>query len=375
MYSYSAINEYENCPRKYKLKRIDKLVEPSSTALVVGDKVHTLIAEYLSYCRDNAYPTYYAFEIPVLESAIEDEVRSIMDTFIKSHVFDWNLMQTCQIEQPIAYNKEWARVDWDSPEAWMRLKRDQLHIENDMCVITDFKTNRAIDFTPDAFEKKPLTELLQLAIYAYSAYLEYPDMERFLIRLDFVRYGMGGIRKRLLTKDEILSVPEILNGKIHIVEGDGEYLPRVSDYCNYCAFVSRCPEGKRVFEDSGDSLIVTAADASGAAERLKMAKVIAGKLEKQLRVYVENNGPVDVAHESLDYHVSNVTKYFFQDVYKTLTEAHVSPAEIFAKMDLSQTATENLLKALDKKQLMTDLDPLKEQTSQTAFKFKKRKEK
>lgn len=381
-YSYSAINEYENCPLKYKFKRIDKFSEPQSVALATGIAVHDWTSEYTAVCRDNKHSTYYDFLeriTPPADPVVAEDALEIIQRYIESHVYDWSLISELKTEFPSSYDKDWNPCEWNDENAWFRLKIDQEHLENDLLVVTDFKTNRAIDFTQKAFEEKPLNQIFQLAVYVYDAYLRHPEIERFLIRFDYVRYGMGGIRRRKVARDEIEGVRDLIEQKIKVIEKDETFDPRLSSFCDYCGFTAKCPEIQKALEDSGDSMIFCADDAQEMAERVKAMQVATKLYTTKLKAWIDQNHHLTVGNEDLGFHVSNVTTYKSPLILKKVLGC-VDEDALYGAIAFSKSSLKTLWSALGLKEQMKQkeflemLDPFKTETSKTSFNFQKIKE-
>jgi ATP-dependent helicase/DNAse subunit B len=67
VYSFSQLQLFQQCPRKYQYKYIDKIKEKefeSSPDLILGQSVHKVL--------ENLYNNVNVFKIPKLEDVLED---------------------------------------------------------------------------------------------------------------------------------------------------------------------------------------------------------------------------------------------------------------------------------------------------------------
>ena len=100
--SYSALNLYEQCPRRYKIERVDGRKSPDTAPLRVGSAVHAGIAAYLRHLQEENLQTDVTWTPRALEAARAglakesrtltaeqwEEAGEIFERFISSHMFD-----------------------------------------------------------------------------------------------------------------------------------------------------------------------------------------------------------------------------------------------------------------------------------------------
>lgn len=383
-YSYSALNEHTNCPLKYKFKRVDKLKEPTSLALQTGAVSHDYFSEYTKFCAEHRYETHIDFmdQVRPANNQIVDDVTDIMQTFIDSHTFDWGLISNLHSEQAIAFDRNWNVVAWDSTEAWFRMKIDEHHLERDLLVVRDFKTDRAIQFTQKTFSEKPLLQIPQLAIYAYGVSIlpDYKDLQRFLVLFDYVRYGLGGVRKRVVDREELGAVPTFIEEEIAKIEADTEFAPRISSFCDYCGFTMKCSAMQKALEDSGDFILQTEAEAQALAEKVRALAVSVGNYKAKLRSWVDSNKPLIVGNESLDFHPKSSKIYRGRGLIGRLLET-VDAEKLYGALNFSETDIKGLWRELGlkefgikQKDFVLGMEEFKEEVTGTEFGFKKIKE-
>lgn len=120
-WSYSRLTTYEKCPKKFKYK-IDRVREAPSPAMERGSRIHKDAEEFLKGKHKKVPATLLAFE-PELK-----ELRKL----------------EAVPEEQIAVTSAWQRVEWFSPEAWLRIVIDARHLipARQSTKVIDFKTGR-----------------------------------------------------------------------------------------------------------------------------------------------------------------------------------------------------------------------------------------
>lgn len=181
-YSYTRLGLFETCPRAFKLKYVDRLPEAPSDALVIGRLVHEIIAEYDRHLLQNGLETdvtvlpeitrrVFYKEPNQLGSTGLAEIEAIMETFAQSHVFHPGV--TVGIEEQIKLQLAPDMMFWGV--------LDLLEIDGTTATIVDYKTDWVVRSQAEV-EKD-----FQLQVYAWAVTREYPQVDTFRARLEFVR--------------------------------------------------------------------------------------------------------------------------------------------------------------------------------------------
>jgi hypothetical protein len=148
-WSYSSLNLFKQCPRKYYRIRVAKdIVEPQAEHLIYGTEVHKAAEEY---GRDGTpIPTKY------------DYIKPYVDTLLKSP-------GTQLFEYEMGLTKELTPCEFSSPNVWWRGIADFLAVpEGDKsAILVDYKTSKSARYADTS-----QLELLSLAIFAHFPHID-----------------------------------------------------------------------------------------------------------------------------------------------------------------------------------------------------------
>lgn len=205
--SYSALKQYENCPRQYNEVRVLKLHPRQETeATIWGKEVHKACEEYI---RDGKE---FTFDFPG-----QAGVTALRDLDGTKH---------CEME--LAVNERLEPVAFDDPTALIRGIADLVIVDENFVRVADFKTGSA---------KYPDTA--QLELMALMLFPLFPDAEQSRGALVFLAHSKI-VFQRTRREDE----KELWSGwfkKIQRVEAaheSGVWNPRSSGLCGWCPVVS-----------------------------------------------------------------------------------------------------------------------------------------
>lgn len=220
-FSYSRWSVWDECPRKYRYKHIDKLPEPVSPAMERGKKVHDEAAKFVACATEH------------MPAALEQF------TVLATGLRDWPAKQKA-VEQQMAFDRDKRRVEWFGANAYYRMIWDvgTWDADGTKISIVDWKTGKPRGSYTD-----------QMEVFALPAYWTMEKLERFdayLVYLD-----TGDVRPATVTRDEMFSpggVNEKWRDNVARMEADTEFPAKPSESaCRFCAFSWRkggpCREG------------------------------------------------------------------------------------------------------------------------------------
>ena len=157
-WSYSSINLFKQCPRKYyRLKVTKDVKEPFAEHLIYGNAVHKA-AEL--YGRDDVeLPEKYAYVKPYLDTLLQIEGEKL---------FEHKMGITAALE-PCAFNDK---------NVWWRGIADFMVISENkpLATIIDYKTGKSAKYA----------DTQQLEILSLATFLHYPQVETVKAALLFV---------------------------------------------------------------------------------------------------------------------------------------------------------------------------------------------
>ena len=145
-YSFSRLDSFETCPRKYYHTSVAKDVkdEPND-AQIFGDQAHKAFKLYFQIGQ----------ELPLHLSQYEQYLKPIANS--PGHTI---------VEQEIALDQNYKQVEWFSKDAYIRVKSDLTQQHGTQAVVWDWKFG------------KPHNKFDQLKLTAAVTFLLAPKIER-----------------------------------------------------------------------------------------------------------------------------------------------------------------------------------------------------
>jgi putative RecB family exonuclease len=357
--SYSQLNKYNGCPLAYKYAYIDHLKSGGENRhLRVGITVHKAIAGYTEYLLKNGLesePSWlggYEPELPMDES---EEVRKIVEKFVDSHTFTrsrYTQPGDCRIEYKVSIKL--------GGHPFMAVF-DRIDNLGSVVVITDYKTDHRIRPQED------VNNDLQLQIYALTASEIYPDAEKFVCQLDFVRHNV--------TKEVVFTVDDIEKIKVNLMknicrlekdEKDNKFQATPGSQCVWCGYTHLCPAVKSKTIET----IVVENDAVEAAKQFVVLQARLGVLKSLLKDWCTRQGPVDIGDSDVGF--KKISQFKYSDVKqmaKIFKEAGYEPMDY---MSVDTKKVNNLKKSLNHDPLKDTLNDLAEDKSYSKLEILKK---
>ena len=157
-WSYSALKEYENCPKKYYEIRVAKTytVIPSEK-MIYGTEVHKALEDYVKDGKELAL-NYLRFK-----GAVDELIAIPGEKYA---------------EYEMALGKDKLPCAFDNPDRWVRGIVDLLIVDNDYAFIVDYKTGS--NRYPDP---------KQLRLMSLMAFAHFPQVNKIKAGLLFVMHN------------------------------------------------------------------------------------------------------------------------------------------------------------------------------------------
>lgn len=202
-WSYSRLALFEECPRLYSYRNIEKRKEPKADAMFRGIKIHNEAAAFLSGKTDSLPESCVQFA----EQFHELKAMSPI------------------VEQQWAFTKEWNNTKWFAKNVWFRATLDVLlQYSDDTADIIDHKTGKRYD---DDYRK-------QMGLFAGAALIKYPNIRHFTTRLWYLDSGDEVIEE--FTRVEALIIFEEIEADAKVMLNTTRFPPRPSWKCQFCHF-------------------------------------------------------------------------------------------------------------------------------------------
>lgn len=229
-WSFSSLQDYQECPYRFRLKRIDKLPElprEPDNPLERGNRVHDHLERFVKgtvLSLDGCEAKKIELFKPLLKVA-----RVHFENGIAS------------VEENWTFDRDWESCDKKDERLWLWAKLD-LNVRNEprrITVVVDYKTGKS--------DYKAIQHLKQMQLYAAIAALRQPWADTIIVELWYV--DEGKITSRVFTREQALRFVKQFTNEAEKIYADQYFKPTPSQHaCNYCAFGPRkgtgtCPRG------------------------------------------------------------------------------------------------------------------------------------
>ena len=244
--SPSGAGTFEQCPRRWRLRYVERLPDPPGEAALAGSFAHRVLELLMQ--RDPHERTVEIAkaiaraEWPGVEA--DPDFRALGFDEAGGKHFRWKAWQAIEglwaLEDPKAVDVRATEHDVEADLGGVPFRGivDRLDEEGDGLVVTDYKSGKA----PSArFRRGRLDQVLLYAAAVEQATGEMPVHARLL----YLGQRPVGIK---VTREEIDSVVDKLAGTwaaINTACDTDEFEPRTGPLCGWCPYVDRCPEGTK----------------------------------------------------------------------------------------------------------------------------------
>lgn len=212
-HSYSALKQYENCPKRYYLQRITKAVKDvGGEASLHGERVHKNFEERI---RDKT---------PLPDALAEHEPTvAALEAMAEARG------ATLEAEVEMTINARYQPTGWWADDAWLRAKLDVLMCAGDAAMILDWKTGkRRPDFT-------------QMDLFALMIFLTRSEVQRVVT--SFYWLPERASDKHVYTRDEegaLIVKLTTMVGRVEKSLREERWPAKPSGLCRYCPARTIC---------------------------------------------------------------------------------------------------------------------------------------
>ena len=213
-HSYTAIKQYNSCPKRYYHQRITKEVKDQpGAATVYGERVHKQLEDYLK-APANALPA---------ESAA---LKPLCDMFTEQVQGSGQIL----VEQEYTLNSNLEPTNWFAPDAWLRFKLDVLVVrDNNTAIVADWKTGK----------RRP--DFDQLEMFAVAVFKFWPEVTK--VSSLFIWTKENAIDKEIYRREHEDAMWTKLMTNIHRIEKSLEtdnWPAKPSGLCKFCPCKGFC---------------------------------------------------------------------------------------------------------------------------------------
>lgn len=204
-WSYSRLSKYEECPRAFKYKHIDKLPEPKSDAMQRGIDVHKECEDYLTGKTDVLPPTPKAMIL--FKSCFED---------LRRH--------SPMVEQEWGFDATLKKTGYFAKDCWYRATLDVgVMYADDTFTVIDHKTGNPYGTNEEQMEQ-----------FALAVFARYPQVRAVDTRLWYLDSG-GELRADFFRKD-FAGLRDKWFERVKPMFTDTTFAARPGRHCSRCHF-------------------------------------------------------------------------------------------------------------------------------------------
>jgi putative RecB family exonuclease len=239
--SYSKVNTYESCPKKYKFAYIDKLPRQDKSFTIFGSFCHEVLETFHRYYLNEATKDLEyveamqkAFNYSISKWKEKITIEQLNEAY--SIMMDYLMIffSLKEEERPIILSVEqkiWTPIN-DEIIFYGYIDRVQKDKDGVLHII-DYKTTK---------DPKYLKDRTQLLLYGYSLFVDDDSVDKVRTSYILLKHKM-----RYMTKDhnidELIAAKDALLIKWREIIEDKLFRAKPSFMCRYCDYIQHCEDG------------------------------------------------------------------------------------------------------------------------------------
>jgi len=251
-YSNSKIECFENCPKRFKFRYIDKIKLPDSPEGIeafLGSRVHETLEELYKNQKMNkilSLTEVLEYFKKIWDKKWNENIKIVREQYKPEDYFNAGVKQiTDYYEKYKPFDQAYTigtevRISFDiDPDRSYKMTGfiDRLSYDGKgRYEIHDYKTGQSGMTQAQADSSK------QLAIYQIYVEENYPDAKEILLVWHYMAENREVVSKR--TRQQLDELKKELFRSIATIESETEFLPLESSLCNWCEYVEICPAKK-----------------------------------------------------------------------------------------------------------------------------------
>jgi len=226
-YSFSKINSFEMCPKKFDFNYIQKLgVWVPNLATERGSYIHTLLEN-----DTKSKPTNFKFTL--IDDEIQQECINVYEKFKASEwgqfFFDPEFDTKAEVAFGMKRTEEGLETcSYYDKEALFRGKIDHFMKDDYMIYVADWKTGKISGFPAP----------LQLIMYAVWALSEYPDIDTVITAFVYVEHpdDPDCVKEYTFKREHLPLLKKKVIEKIVNIEKAEKFQKKETKLCEYCEY-------------------------------------------------------------------------------------------------------------------------------------------
>ncbi len=279
-YSYSKLNLFKSCPRRYYHRYIEHIPEPPSSDAEFGKLVHSILAETIKSRKGHTdkkpeeVAAAIALGYPLLGEKEIKQAVNLARRFLNGYLYKENVLVEHKLTADLGNGRSIIGY------------ADLIEFEDDHITITDFKLGHS---------PYNVLETKQLPLYAWMAAQQF-GTNNIVVRLVWLRnrqkfLSIENTDKALQQDAEAWSTDIIRN--IEAAEqlpGWAGFTEQPGSQCAHCPYGANCLTLNKPEDPVAIGSLI-----------LKLESFISD-LKDKLKTHVETNGPVTINDEVFDFH-------------------------------------------------------------------------
>lgn len=242
--SPSGAGTFEQCPRRWRMRYVERLPDPPGEAALAGSFAHRVLELFMQRAPEErtveVAKGIARDEWPEVEA--DDDYRALGYDDAAGKQFRWRSWKAIEglwaLEDPKAVEVRATEQDIEAELGGVPFRGivDRLDEEGDGLIVTDYKSGKA---PSPRYRRGRLDQVLLYAAAVKEATGEMPVRARLL----YLGQRPVGID---VNQAELDGVVEKLAGTwsaINTACSSDEFEPRTGPLCGWCPYVDRCPEG------------------------------------------------------------------------------------------------------------------------------------
>ena len=237
--SYTRLDTYRTCPRKYKHVYVDKEREPPSEAMLIGHAVHSALEVWLAVDGQDVGDLLDIFTASVESQRKEGDITVEEEELARTMLLDYyDSLASVNKDLVLGIEEEFNLLIPGVYISGIIDRAEYLDKKKDTILVTDYKSGRS------SISQQQAKKNLQMAIYTLAAMHMWPA-ERYITQLVYPRLNKSIKHEFTLQElqDHIFNIQELgLNMRL-----DHRFKPTgTPPICGNCGYKHQCPWGKKM---------------------------------------------------------------------------------------------------------------------------------
>jgi RecB family exonuclease len=338
--SPSRLEAWDRCPAAYRFEYVLQLPQPvgDQRPRLLGSVAHALLEEYVQEAiRTGTRPPVGRVDaiaaavversrVPQASAELTRDAAALVTRWLAQWVAPVD--HVVAVEHALAMDASGRRVEWDSPDAFLRGRLDLVTVAGQQASVLDWKSGWVSE------DDEGLRLAWAPGLYAALLWAWAPRLEAISVEYHYLRTGrVARVGLTRAEAAETLGWARALAARIAAAlaapDDPGAFPPRPSTACGTCPWVNRCPAGQAALEAMDEAPIADEAEARRLAALLLAGEARVGRLRERLRHYLQGREPLALDGMELGFFLTK-GRYDPAAVFRAAIEAGVNPWPLLA---------------------------------------------